>query len=159
MFSDHDSIDFKNTKVFKMSLGNTMENESDIYDYCIKNNVVSLGWKDVDFSDCVTREDFKKKDDTWGATALERFVKWMNIGDIKIISNSNNYFRAIAQVASDYYYDNNTPISHSHLEKLIGYILVRISIILKLMIKYFLNNQFMLIMMKRLKVLQHIIRI
>jgi 5-methylcytosine-specific restriction protein B len=113
----HSSIDFTNTKVFKMSLGNTLEKEDDIYDYCIKNNVVALGWKDVDFSSCKTREDFKKKDDSWGATALERFVKWMNIGDIIIISNGNKNFRAIAQVKSDYIYDKNSPISYSHFRK------------------------------------------
>ena len=110
-------IDFSNTKVFKMSLGNTLEKEDDIYDYCIENNVVSLGWKDVDFSDCKTSQDFKDRDDSWGATALERFVKWMDIGDIIIISNGNRNFRAIAQVKSDYFYDKNTPISHTHFRK------------------------------------------
>lgn len=110
-------LDFSNTKVFKMSLGNTLEKEDDIYDYCIENNVVSLGWKDVDFSDCKTSQDFKDRDDSWGATALERFVKWMNIGDIIIISNGNRNFRAIAQVKSDYFYDKNTPISYTHFRK------------------------------------------
>ncbi|MGN0018362.1 MAG: AAA family ATPase [Candidatus Gastranaerophilaceae bacterium] len=110
-------IDFSNTKVFKMSLGNTLEKEDDIYDYCIENDVVSLGWKDVDFSDCKTSQDFKDRDDSWGATALERFVKWMDIGDIIIISNGNRNFRAIAQVKSDYFYDKNTPISHTHFRK------------------------------------------
>ncbi len=110
-------IDFSNTKVFKMSLGNTLEKEDDIYDYCIENNVVSLGWKDVDFSSCKTSQDFKDLDDSWGATALERFVKWMDIGDIIIISNGNRNFRAIAQVKSDYIYDKNTPISHTHFRK------------------------------------------
>ena len=110
-------LDFSNTKVFKMSLGNTLEKEDDIYDYCIENNVVSLGWKDVDFSDCKTSQDFKDRDDSWGATALERFVKWMDIGDIIIISNGNRNFRAIAQVKSDYFYDKNTPISYTHFRK------------------------------------------
>ena len=110
-------IDFSNTKVFKMSLGNTLEKEDNIYDYCIENDVVSLGWKDVDFSDCKTSQDFKDRDDSWGATALERFVKWMDIGDIIIISNGNRNFRAIAQVKSDYIYDKNTQISHTHFRK------------------------------------------
>ncbi len=113
----HAPIDFSNTKVFKMSLGNTLEKEDDIYDYCIENNVVSLGWKDTDFSNCKTSQDFKSLDNSWGATALERFVKWMDIGDIIIISNGNMNFRAIAQVKSDYFYDNNTPISHTHFRK------------------------------------------
>lgn len=110
-------IDFSNTKVFKMSLGNTMEKEDDIYNYCIENNVVSLGFKDVDFSNCKTSQDFKRLDNSWGATALERFVNWMDVGDIVIISNGNRNFRAIAQIKSDYFYDKNTPISYTHFRK------------------------------------------
>ena len=113
----HQPIDFSNTKVFKMSLGNTLEKEDDIYEYCISNNVVALGFKDVDFSDCKTSQDFKDKDDSWGATALERFVNWMDIGDIIIVSNGNRNFRAIAQVTGDYYYDRTTPIRYSHFRK------------------------------------------
>lgn len=101
-----------------MSLGDSSEKEDDvIYDYCIENNVVSLGFKDADFSDCKTSQDFKNIDDSWGAIALERFVKWMDIGDIIIISNGTRNFRAIAQVKSDYIYDKNTPISHNHFRK------------------------------------------
>ena len=113
----HQPIDFSHTKVFKMSLGNTLEKEDDIYEYCISNDVVALGFKDVDFSDCKTSQDFKDKDDSWGATALERFVNWMDIGDIIIVSNGNRNFRAIAQVTGDYYYDRTTPIRYSHFRK------------------------------------------
>lgn len=115
----HPPIDFANTKVFKMSLGNTLKKEDDIYEYCISHNVVALGFKDVDFSDCKTSQDFKDKDkeDPWGATALERFVNWMDIGDIIIISNGNKTFRAIAQVTGNYYYDRTTPIRYSHFRK------------------------------------------
>ncbi len=113
----HQPIDFSNTKVFKMSLGNTLEKEDDIYEYCISNDVVALGFKDVDFSDCKTSQDFKDKDDSWGATALERFINWMDVGDIIIISNGNKNFRAIAQVTGNYYYDRTTPIRYSHFRK------------------------------------------
>ena len=115
----HPPIDFANTKVFKMSLGNTLKKEDDIYEYCISHDVVALGFKDVDFSDCKTSQDFKDKDkeDPWGATALERFVNWMDIGDIIIISNGNKTFRAIAQVTGNYYYDRTTPIRYSHFRK------------------------------------------
>lgn len=115
----HQPIDFSNTKVFKMSLGNTLKKEDDIYEYCISHDVVALGFKDVDFSDCKTSQDFKDKDkeDPWGATALERFVNWMDIGDIIIVSNGNRNFRAIAQVTGNYYYDRTTPIRYSHFRK------------------------------------------
>ncbi len=115
----HQPIDFSNTKVFKMSLGNTLKKEDDIYEYCISHDVVALGFKDVDFSDCKTSQDFKDKDkeDPWGATALERFVNWIDIGDIIIVSNGNRNFRAIAQVTGNYYYDRTTPIRYSHFRK------------------------------------------
>ena len=113
----HQPIDFSNTKVFKMSLGNTLEKEDDIYEYCISNDVVALGFKDVDFSDCKTSQEFKDKDDSWGATALERFINWMDVGDIIIVSNGNKNFRAIAQVTGNYYYDRTTPIRYSHFRK------------------------------------------
>lgn len=115
----HQPIDFSNTKVFKMSLGNTLKKEDDIYEYCISHDVVALGFKDVDFSDCKTSQDFKDKDkeDPWGATALERFINWIDIGDIIIVSNGNRKFRAIAQVTGNYYYDRTTPIRYSHFRK------------------------------------------
>ncbi len=85
--------------------------------YLNSNNVIALGFKDVDFSNCKTSQDFKNQDDSWGSVALERFVNWMDVGDIVIISNGNKNFRAIAQVKSDYYYDRTTPIKYSHFRK------------------------------------------
>lgn len=107
-------IDFSATRIFKMSLGDTTKDESDIYDYCIENNVVSLGFKNTDFSLCNTRADFEKLDNSWGAKALETFKLLMRKGDIILISNGNKNIRAIAKITGDYNYNPDTEIEYSH---------------------------------------------
>lgn len=107
-------IDFTKTRIFKMSLGDTTKKETDIFDYCIENNVVSLGFKNVDFSACNERADFEKLDDTWGAKALEIFKLWMRKGDIILISNGNKNIRAIAKITDDYLFNPDASIPYSH---------------------------------------------
>ena len=99
-------IDFSKTRIFKMSLGANWENETeDIYNYCLTNNVVALGWgDDKDFSSCNTSEEFRKLDSTWGAKAVEIFKNWMRVGDIILISNGNSIIKAIAQITGEYEY-------------------------------------------------------
>lgn len=105
-------IDFTKTRIFKMSLGANWDGE-DIYNYCLNNNVVALGWGgDEDFSNCNDASDFKKVDNTWGAKAVEIFKNWMRIGDIILISNGNSNIKAIAQITGNYEYHNDTEIKY-----------------------------------------------
>ena len=106
-----DKIDFKKARIFKMSLGEKGKNDTEIFDYCFENNVVALGWGGVnDFSKCKTREDFRAKDSTWGATAVEIFKEWMQNGDVILISDGTKAVKAIAQIVGDYEYHNDCPI-------------------------------------------------
>lgn len=107
-------IDFSKTRIFKMSLGANWENETeDIYNYCLTNNVVALGWgDDKDFSSCNTFEEFRKLDSTWGAKAVEIFKNWMRVGDIILISNGNSNIKAIAQITGEYEYHNDREIRY-----------------------------------------------
>ena len=107
-------IDFSKTRIFKMSLGANWENETeDIYNYCLTNNVVALGWgDDKDFSGCNTSEEFKNLDSTWGAKAVEIFKNWMRVGDIILISNGNSNIKAIAQITGEYEYHNDREIRY-----------------------------------------------
>lgn len=107
-------IDFSKTRIFKMSLGANWENETeDIYNYCLTNNVVALGWgDDKDFSSCNTSEEFIKLDSTWGAKAVEIFKNWMRVGDIILISNGNSNIKAIAQITGEYEYHNDREIRY-----------------------------------------------
>lgn len=104
--SKHRKIDFAKSKVFKMSLGEVGTEEGDsLYDYCVENNIVALGWgDDIDFSACKEREDFRCICKDWGATALEIFKTWISVGDIIIVSSGNCKFRAIARVTGEYEY-------------------------------------------------------
>lgn len=107
-------IDFSKTRIFKMSLGANWENETeDIYNYCLTNNVVALGWgDDKDFSSCNTSEEFRNLDSTWGAKAVEIFKNWMRVGDIILISNGNSNIKAIAQITGEYEYHNDREIRY-----------------------------------------------
>ncbi len=107
-------VDFSKTRIFKMSLGNTMENDDYIYEYCITNNVVALGWGDnKNFSDCNSKSEISALDNSWGAKAIEIFKLWMRKGDIILISNGNKNIRAIARITGDYEFNTETPIRYS----------------------------------------------
>ncbi len=112
-----EEIDFSKTRVFKMSLGDRNEAE-EVFSYCLENNVIALGWgEDKDFSNCEKREDFKKLDPTWGATALEIFKIWMHKGDVVLISDRLKGIKAIARIVGDYEYDNSTPLRMCQFRK------------------------------------------
>ena len=113
-----EKIDFSKTRVFKMSLGEKGKNDAEIFDYCLENNVVGLGWGgDKDFSQCKTREDFKALDDTWGAFAMEVFKQWMQMGDIILISDGTKSVKAIARIAGNYEFRKDAPIDMCQFRK------------------------------------------
>jgi len=120
-------LDFDNTTFFKMSLGNTLKGEDDIYDYCIKEKVIALGWgKDVDFTSAKNRNDIAKlyesrykidSDFDFSIIAPDNFRNKMKVGDIIFISNGNLIMSAIGRVAGDYYYEPDAPINFNHFRK------------------------------------------
>ena len=113
-----DKIDFTKTRVFKMSLGEKGKDDAEIFDYCLENNVVGLGWGgDKDFSQCKKREDFKALDDTWGAFAMEIFKQWMQKGDVILISDGTKSVKAIARIVGDYEFHKDAPINMCQFRK------------------------------------------
>ncbi len=134
-----------NIGVHKMSLGDTsIKDDNIIFDYCIENNCISLGYgQDIDYSNCYSREDVKQelikilpesKNNDFNITAIHRFKNIIKEGDIIIISSGNLRVRAIAKVTGDYYYDSNTEIPYSHFRKvewLYNGDLIDVSMILK----------------------------
>lgn len=116
-------IDFTKTRVFKISLGEKGKDGDEIFDYCIENNVIALGWgEDKDFSGCQTREDFKSKyiDDNerkWGAVAMEIFKQWMQIGDIVLVSHGTKSVKAIAKIVGNYEYRSDATIDMCQFRK------------------------------------------
>lgn len=112
-------VDFTKTRIFKMSLGANWENQTEnIYNYCLENNVVALGWGgDKNFVNCNTPDDFRNLDETWGAKAVEIFKNWIRIGDIILVSNGNSNIKAIAKVIGNYEYKKDTEIRYCQFRK------------------------------------------
>lgn len=119
---DEDSIG-----VHKMSLGDTSGKEDYIYEYCIKNNCVSLGWgENIDYSNCNDREEIKQifkeqfpeaNENSFNINAINRFKQIIKVDDLVIISQGNHKARAIGKITGEYYYDQNTEIPYNHFRK------------------------------------------
>lgn len=111
-------IDFTKTRVFKMSLGEKGKDADYVFDYCVDNEVIALGWGgSKDFSKCTTRADFKELDSTWGATALEIFKDWMKTGDIVLISDGTKEIKGIAQIEGNYEFRDEPAIDMHQYRK------------------------------------------
>ena len=120
-------FDSNKISVHKMSLGDTNNREDNIYEYCIKNNCVSLGWgREIDYSNCKDRDEVKEvfiqnvsestgKD--FDINAINRFKNIMQDGDLVIISQGNHKARAIGKISGNYYYDPNSEIRYNHFRK------------------------------------------
>ena len=111
-------IDFKTTRIFKMSLGEKGKDADAVFEYCVENNVVALGWGgNKDFRQCQTREDFRNLDNTWGAFAMEIFKSWMKVGDVILISDGTKAVKGIAKITGDYEYQNDASIDMCQFRK------------------------------------------
>mgnify|MGYP001567260041 CR=1 FL=1 len=124
-------------KIFKMSLGNTLRGEEDIYEYCIKNNVIGLGWgQTIDYSTAKDKEGIRNlfekqtkstEDSAFNVTAVNHFKNLIHNEDLVFVSKGNRALRAIGKVVGDYFYDTNAPIEYRHFRK-VEWLLVDISI-------------------------------
>ncbi|MEG2566030.1 AAA family ATPase [Hafnia paralvei] len=108
-------ISLTGRRIWKMSLGNTMEGEDDIYEECLANNYILLGWgENIDFSISSTLETVKSRivaeygpsegTSQYMGVAVNTFKNIMCNGDLVIISDGNHKFRAIAEITADYQY-------------------------------------------------------
>lgn len=100
-------------EIWKMSLGRAGEDE-DIFDYCVKNHCVLLGWgDDINFSGATNRkqveeimdengyEDYRKKYPS-ASRFVNDFKNKTKVGDLIIISDGNYKFRAIGEISGNY---------------------------------------------------------
>jgi 5-methylcytosine-specific restriction protein B len=105
-------IDIKGRQIWKMSLGNTSGPDTVVYDECIENGYVLLGYGwDVDFGGITNRQGIiqrlKEKypeinSSDYAVTACNAFVNTMKPGDLVIVSDGNHKFRAIGEVTGEY---------------------------------------------------------
>src|SRR5690606_3226785 len=107
------NVDISKRRVWKMSLGNTLGDDAYIFDECIAENKILLGYgRLLDFSSSKKREDIFNKflaagrkdvtSDSYDVTAVTTFVTKMQIGDLVVISDGNYKFRVIGEITSDY---------------------------------------------------------
>ncbi len=106
-------IDPSETKIWKMSLGNTLKPEEEaIYEECIEYGYLLLGWGyGLDYTGCDTREAVAERhkqaqpDITpahFSVTAVHAFKNRMKVGNIVIVTDGNYKFRAIGRVTGEY---------------------------------------------------------
>lgn len=119
------SISLKGRRIWKMSLGNTMGGEEDVYEDCLANNYVLLGWgEDIDFSNCSTYESVKARiasekqslegTSNYMAVAVNTFKNIIKNGDLVVVSDGNHKFRAIAEMTGEYSYLPNDEREYYH---------------------------------------------
>ncbi len=114
-------IDFKNSQFYKLSLGNSNNEEDDIiYEYCKKNSKIAIGHLDhLDLSN-KSESDFReleKQDSEVSRGAVQMmnyFVNYLKEGDYIIVSNGNKHARAIGKVTGGYEYNPKSEIRYPH---------------------------------------------
>lgn len=105
-------VSIEGRRIWKMSLGNTQASDAYIYDECVENNYILLGYGgDTDFSGCKNRHEVFERsqragspdqEDSYAIAAVTHFLLKMKKGDLVVVSDGNTKFRAIAEVTGDY---------------------------------------------------------
>lgn len=105
-------FDLSGRRVWKMSLGNSRGADSYIYDECIENGIALLGYGEgIDFTGCTTRDDVRRRFASEGeapassdypVTAVTTFLLRIKQGDLLVVSDGLQKFRAIGEVTGDY---------------------------------------------------------
>lgn len=100
--------------IWKMSLGNTLIDESEIYEECIENGYALLGYgSQFDFSGVKSVADVqaryaaageKLKTSDYAVTSVATFILKVKEGDLLVVTDGNFKFRAIGQVTGPYEY-------------------------------------------------------
>ncbi len=104
-------VDFDKSGFYKISLGDTSNPDDDqIYEWCIKNGYIGLGWGDtIDFTG-KTEHDIQLMVpsllDPFGGRSVKYFIHYLKEGDYVIVSYGNKAFRAIGKVIGNYEFKN-----------------------------------------------------
>ena len=113
----------------KVSLGNSLDAKDDaIYDYCIKNDCIVIGFgEEIDFSGVNSRIEIRKRFQDNGieikssmdfnVSAIERLVLWMKPGQLVFVSDGMSKLKAIGEVSGEYYCNPSSPIRYAQFRK------------------------------------------
>jgi 5-methylcytosine-specific restriction protein B len=111
-------LDVTKAKVWKMSLGDTLGDDAYIYEQCIRDGYVVLGYgRKIDFTSATDKEkvietyrnngeEINDESTNYSVTAVHNFRNVMVPGDIIVISDGNKKFRAIGEIVGDYRYED-----------------------------------------------------
>jgi hypothetical protein len=115
--------EFNKAVFYKISLGDsTKEEDKEIYDYCISNNLISIGFgEDTDFTNKdesqVNAIVTQVKLDPYTAQAINYFKNYLKLGNYVVVSYGNSYIRALGKVIGDYEYKKDAEIRYKHFRK------------------------------------------
>ena len=109
----HEAMTLEGRRVWKMSLGNTKGDDAHIFDDCIEEGVIRLGYGgEHDYSKCNNREEVQalleqslgKIDNAYdyNVTSVLTLVTRMKRGDLVVVTDGNLKFRAIGEIIGDY---------------------------------------------------------
>jgi len=111
--------DFDKAHFYKMSLGNTQnQDDSEIYDYCIENNCIGIGFGNgLNFMNKDERQikEIGQAEDLprYDIQAMNLFCNYLKVGNYVVISNGNLYVRAIGRVTGEYEFKENSPFPNN----------------------------------------------
>lgn len=115
--------EFNKAVFYKISLGDSTKDEDKaIYDYCISNSVISVGFAShIDFTGqdeaAVNKTVSDAKEDPFSAQAINYFKNYLKNGNYVVVSYGNSYIRALGKVTGDYEYKPDAEIGYKHFRK------------------------------------------
>ncbi|NPA62816.1 MAG: AAA domain-containing protein [Methanococci archaeon] len=128
----NDYLNFENVNFYKVSLGEKgREEDKEIFDYCIKNNMICVGFNDdTDYTkysydiDKIDEKEIEKRRNEIYKTIDEKGVEVnpshkssiryivleMKKGDIVLVSDGTTKIKAIGVITGDYEYKKDSPL-------------------------------------------------
>ncbi len=107
-------IDTEGIRFWKMSLGDTQKaSEAFVYEDAMENSRIVIGFGDgADYTGCSSAKEIAGRhpredgaevgEEAFSVKALDRFKNHIQLGDIVIVSDGNQKFRAVGRVTGDY---------------------------------------------------------
>jgi hypothetical protein len=115
--------EMQNAQIYKISLGDINDPEDQaIYDYCIENSCIAIGFMYGNDLTNKTEEEIYKiaagnDEGRYAAQALCYFSLYLKKDNYFLVSKGLSKVRAIGKVSGPYFYDKEAPIRYKHFRK------------------------------------------
>jgi 5-methylcytosine-specific restriction protein B len=136
------NLDFDNVNFYRMALGEKdLKEDYKIYEYCVKNNVIGIGFNDdTDYTkytydiDKINKKEIEKRRkeiykiidekgknvDSQHKASVRYIVLEMKKGDIVLISHGRMKVKAICRITGNYEYRKTTPLDEFNFHQFRG---------------------------------------